>query len=68
MKKLGENGLKPETVAKKILKAVESKNPKLRYTFISELTLNLLYFAPRRLIDRIVTQYLGLTISRSGKG
>ena len=60
MKRLGENGLKPEEVAKKILHAVETKNPRVRYTFISELTLNLIYFAPRRLIDTMLTRYLGL--------
>ena len=60
MKRLGKSGLKPETVSKKILKAVQDKNPKIRYTFISEFTLNLVYFAPRRLMDTLVTQYLGL--------
>ena len=60
MKKIGSKGLKPEIVAKKILQAVETKKPKIRYTFISEFTLNLLYFAPRALIDRLVTRYLGL--------
>ena len=60
MKKLGQNGLKPETVSKKILKAVQDKKPKIRYTFISELTLNIMYLAPRRLMDKLVTRYLGL--------
>ena len=60
MKELGKTGLKPETVSQKILKAVEDKNPKIRYTFISELTLNLVYFAPRGLMDWVVTRYLGL--------
>ena len=61
MKKLGANGLQPEAVAKKVMQAVETRKPKLRYTFISELTLNLLYFAPRLLLDRLITKYLGLT-------
>ncbi|PQM62259.1 MAG: oxidoreductase [Rhodobacteraceae bacterium] len=61
MKKLGANGLQPETVAKKVIQAVETQKPKLRYTFINELSLNLLYFAPRRLLDRLITKYLGLT-------
>ncbi len=61
MKRLGENGLEPTTVARKIFQAVEAKNPKLRYTFISELTLNFLYLAPRRLIDKLVIRYFGLT-------
>jgi len=60
MTKLASNGLKPETVATKIIHAVETPNPKFRYTFISEFTLNLLYFAPRILIDKLVTKYLGL--------
>ena len=60
MKKLGKNGLTPETVAAKIIHAVETSNPKFRYTFISEFTLNLLYFTPRVLIDKLVTRYLGL--------
>ena len=60
MTKLGSNGLKPETVAAKIIHAVETPNPKFRYTFISEFTLNLLYFAPRILIDKLVIRYLGL--------
>ncbi len=60
MKKLGKNGLKPDTVASKIIHAVETTNPKFRYTFISELMLNLLYFAPRIVIDKLVTRYLGL--------
>lgn len=61
MKKIGTNGLKPQNVATKIFRAVETKRPKKRYTFISEFTLNLLYFAPRSLIDIVVTRYLGLT-------
>ena len=60
MKKLGRNGLKPDTVAAKIVYAVETPNPKFRYTFISEFTLNLLYFTPRIVIDKLVTRYLGL--------
>ena len=60
MKMLGQNGLKPETVSKKILKAVQDKKPKIRYTFISELTLNIMYLAPRSLMDKLVTRYLGL--------
>jgi short-subunit dehydrogenase len=60
MKALGQNGLKPETVSKKILKAVQDKKPKIRYTFISELTFNIMYLAPRRLMDKLVTRYLGL--------
>ena len=60
MKRLGQGGLKPEAVSKKILKAVQDKNPKIRYTFISELTLNMVYFAPRRLVDILVARYLGL--------
>ena len=60
MKRLGQRGLEPKTVSKKILKAVQDKKPKIRYTFISELTLNMVYFAPRRLMDKLVTQYLGL--------
>ena len=60
MKKLGRNGLKPDTVATKIIYAVETPNPKFRYTFISEFTLNLLYFTPRIVIDKLVTRYLGL--------
>ncbi len=60
MKKLGKNGIKPETVAAKIIHAVETPNPKFRYTFISEFTLNLLYFTPRFFMDILVTRYLGL--------
>ena len=60
MRNLGINGLNPEIVASKILKVVEVQNPKLRYTFIGELMLNLQYFAPRRLMDLVVTHYLGL--------
>ena len=60
MKKLGANGLVPEIVAAKIFKATEAKRPKLRYTFISEFSLNLLYFAPRVLVDIILARYLGL--------
>ena len=60
MKRLGRNGLKPDTVATKIIYAVETPNPKFRYTFISEFTLNLLYFTPRIVIDKLVTRYLGL--------
>ena len=60
MKRLGQRGLEPETVSKKILKAVQDKKPKIRYTFISEFTLNIVYFAPRRLMDKLVTRYLGL--------
>ena len=60
MKRLGQGGLEPETVSKKILKAVQDKKPKIRYTFVSELTLKMVYFAPRRLIDTLVTRYLGL--------
>ncbi len=61
MRKLGTNGLKPEIVSAKIFRAVEAKNPKIRYTFIREFTLNLLYLAPRRLIDKLVMRYLRLT-------
>ena len=60
MKKLGRNGLNPDTVATKIIHAVETPNPKFRYTFISEFTLNLLYFTPTIVIDKLVTRYLGL--------
>ncbi len=67
MKKLGENGLKPEIVAAKIFQAVEAKKPKFRYTFISEFMLNLLYFAPRLVIDILLTRYLGLAVSKSDK-
>ncbi len=61
MKSLGKNGLKPEIVALKILQAIESPNPKLRYTFIREFSLSLMYFAPRRLIDKLIMWYLGLS-------
>ena len=60
MKNLGRQGLKPETVATKIIHAVETAAPKLRYTFISEFTLNLIYFTPKTLLDKILTRYLGL--------
>ena len=60
MKNLGKNGLEPETVARKIIHAVETRNPRIRYTFIREMSLNLLYLAPRRLIDKLVIRHVGL--------
>ena len=60
MKRLGANGLKSEIVAAKILQAVETRKPKLRYTFIREFMLNILYYAPQRVLDISLIQYLGL--------
>ena len=60
IRNFASNGLKPETVALKILKSVEDKNPKIRYTFLQEFTLTLIYLTPRRLLDWAVTTYLSL--------
>ncbi len=60
IKKFASTGLEPETVAKKILTAVESNNPKIRYTFLREFTLTLIYFTPRKLLDWAITAYLNL--------
>ena len=60
LKKLAQKGLAPRTVAITILKAAEEKNPKIRYTFINELNLNLIYITPRKFLDKLITWYLGL--------
>ena len=58
--KFASHGLKAETVALKILKAVEAKSPRIRYTFLREFTLTLIYFTPRRVLDWAITKYLNL--------
>ena len=60
LKSLGAGGLLPATVAKTILKAVETPRPKLRYYFLKEIMLNLLYYTPRKLLDVLICYHLGL--------
>ncbi|MEE2773421.1 MAG: SDR family oxidoreductase [Pseudomonadota bacterium] len=60
LKSLGAKGLSPTTVAKTILKAVEDPKPKLRYFFLKELMLTLLYYTPKSILDILICNSLGL--------
>lgn len=57
----GRNGLKPERVAQAVLRALTARKPKTRYTVTPEPLQNFLFSRlPKRLIDRVIGQAIGL--------
>ena len=57
---LGDHGLSVEKVANKIMTAVETKNPKIKYYFFGEALLMLIYFLPSKFLDNKFSNYFGL--------
>jgi NAD(P)-dependent dehydrogenase (short-subunit alcohol dehydrogenase family) len=61
MKRLGENGLPPETIAEAIATALTSAHPKVRYQIASDQLRHLMTaILPKRMVDRIIAKRLGL--------
>lgn len=60
--KLEQNGLPAEVVAKAVSRALIEKRPKARYVIGLEAKINILLskIMPERVLDRLITSYLGL--------
>jgi hypothetical protein len=61
VKHLSEIGLPPEKIAERILEALTSPSPKVRYQITPDPMRHLITgFLPKRMLDRIIAKRLGL--------